>query len=71
MQQKTLSLLAALATLAFVAQAEAADHIKIVSNFWHTPKARRYLKQLRPDLVPRLITARSHRLEKPARTPHN
>ena len=50
---------------------EAADHIKIVSNFWHTPKARRYLKQLRPDLVPRLITARSHRPEKRARTPHN
>ena len=49
---------------------EAADHIKIVSNFWHTPKARRYLKQLRPDLVPRLITARSHRPER-HRTPHN
>ncbi len=48
---------------------ESADHIKIVSNFWHTPKARRYLKQLRPDLVPRLITARSHRPERPA--PHN
>ena len=44
---------------------EAADHIKIVSNFWHTPKARRYLKQLRPDLAARLITARSRRSEKP------
>lgn len=46
---------------------EAADHIKIVSNFWHTPKARRYLKQLRPDLAARLITARSQ----PARNPRN
>src|SRR6202042_2941556 len=44
---------------------EAVDHIKIVSNFWHTPKARRYLKQLRPDLAPRLITARSQRPERP------
>jgi uncharacterized SAM-binding protein YcdF (DUF218 family) len=44
---------------------EAADHITIVSNFWHTPKARRYLKQLRPDLAPRLITARSHRPKHP------
>jgi uncharacterized SAM-binding protein YcdF (DUF218 family) len=44
---------------------EAVDHIKIVSNFWHTPKARRYLKQLRPDLAPRLITARSRRPERP------
>ena len=44
---------------------EAADRIKIASNFWHTPKARRYLKQLRPDLAARLITARSRRPEKP------
>jgi uncharacterized SAM-binding protein YcdF (DUF218 family) len=44
---------------------EAADHIKIVSNFWHTPKARGYLKQLRPDLAARLITARCRRSEKP------
>jgi uncharacterized SAM-binding protein YcdF (DUF218 family) len=40
---------------------EDADRIKIVSNFWHTPKARRYLNQLRPDLAQRLITARSQR----------
>jgi DUF218 domain len=44
---------------------EAADRIKIVSNFWHTPKARRYLKQLRPDLAPRLITARNGQPERP------
>ena len=47
---------------------EAADRIKIISNFWHTPKARRYLKQLRPDLAARLISARSRRSERPGST---
>jgi uncharacterized SAM-binding protein YcdF (DUF218 family) len=40
---------------------EDAGRIKIVSNWWHTPKARRYLKQLRPDLAARLVPARPGR----------
>jgi uncharacterized SAM-binding protein YcdF (DUF218 family) len=40
---------------------ENADRIKIVSNWWHTPKARHHLKQLRPDLAARLAPARPGR----------
>jgi uncharacterized SAM-binding protein YcdF (DUF218 family) len=48
---------------------EDADRIKIVSNFWHAAKGRRYLTQLRPDLAPRLITARGNPVQGPAGTP--
>jgi uncharacterized SAM-binding protein YcdF (DUF218 family) len=40
---------------------ENADRIKIVSNVWHVPKARRYLEQLRPDLAARVVPARPGR----------
>jgi uncharacterized SAM-binding protein YcdF (DUF218 family) len=40
---------------------ENADRIKIVSNFWHVPKARRCLEQLRPGLAERLVPARPGR----------
>jgi uncharacterized SAM-binding protein YcdF (DUF218 family) len=40
---------------------ENAGRIKIVSNFWHVPKARRCLEQLRPDLAERLVPARPGR----------
>jgi hypothetical protein len=54
---------------------EAADQIKIVSNFWHTPKARRYLKTNPPlrrgvtEFAPHR-SARQHRAVTAAKRVH-